>query len=152
MQTVSCDDFLPRTHAHSHTQFLAARMYSRRTYLKSHTGNDTSVCFQYWYSGFYFGIPTCSVPGSDRPGPPVRRRPSPLSRCRGADSAARQAQSLLKLYLHDGCGASCLLRSGNEQPFELLLCACLLWDHLAWLFQGSGLVLKKKNERKKLGH
>ena len=27
----------------------------------------------------------------------------------------------------------------------------LAWDHLAWLFQGSGLVLKKKNERKKLG-
>ena len=24
-QTVSCDEFLPRTHAHSHTRFLAAR-------------------------------------------------------------------------------------------------------------------------------
>ena len=24
-QTVSCDDFLPRTHAHSHTRFSAAR-------------------------------------------------------------------------------------------------------------------------------
>ena len=24
-QTVSCDDFLPRTHAHSHTQFVPAR-------------------------------------------------------------------------------------------------------------------------------
>ena len=28
-------------------------------YLKSHTGNDTLVCFQYWYSGFCLGIPTC---------------------------------------------------------------------------------------------
>ena len=25
VQTVSCDDFLPRTHAYSHTRFLAAR-------------------------------------------------------------------------------------------------------------------------------
>ena len=25
LQTVSCDDFLPRTHAHSHTGFSAAR-------------------------------------------------------------------------------------------------------------------------------
>ena len=25
LQTVSCDDFLPRTHAHSHTRFSAAR-------------------------------------------------------------------------------------------------------------------------------
>ena len=30
--------------------------------MKSHTGNDTSVCFQYWYSVFYLGIPTCLVP------------------------------------------------------------------------------------------
>ena len=28
-------------------------------YIKSYTGKDTSVCFQYWYSGFYLGIPTC---------------------------------------------------------------------------------------------
>jgi hypothetical protein len=36
--------------------------------LKSHTGNDTSVCFQYWYSVFYLGIPTCSGYDSGKSG------------------------------------------------------------------------------------
>ena len=35
LQTVSCDDFLPRTHAHSHTRFSAARRsHARVRFLK----------------------------------------------------------------------------------------------------------------------
>ena len=44
-QSVSCDDFLPRTHAHSHTQFSAARTsHARVRFAKVQIAHAPRTC------------------------------------------------------------------------------------------------------------
>ena len=44
-QTVSCDDFLPRTHAHSHTRFSAARTsHARVRFAKVRIAHAPRTC------------------------------------------------------------------------------------------------------------
>ena len=44
-QTVSCDDLLPRTHAHSHTQFSAARTsHARVRFAKVQIAHAPRTC------------------------------------------------------------------------------------------------------------
>ena len=44
-QTVSCDDFLPRTHAHSHTRFSAARTsHARVRFAKDRIAHASRTC------------------------------------------------------------------------------------------------------------
>ena len=45
MQSVSCDDFLPRTHAHLHTRFSAAcTSHARVPFAKNLIAHRTHVC------------------------------------------------------------------------------------------------------------
>ena len=39
-------------------KFWAFEFIFDQYYFKNHTGNDTSVCFQYWYSVFCLGTET----------------------------------------------------------------------------------------------